>query len=862
MRISALPLLLAGLVACSDSPETGADTDTVDNDADNDSVENQDTQDSSESGDASDTASDVSVDVGPDDATDASETSDVDPDAPELTEPGTFVIGEAALPDEYVFKGVWAGEAGRIVAVGNDGIVASQSPEGEWQVLSRADGAELLNAVHGSDGRHLWAVGKDGAILPGTVDSFGDTGACEDDSDCVDDDACTLESCEEGRCIAASTGANGCCGSTPGSWNFETGSFSPWVNVGAEQIGPFPWQVVNRPGRATSGTFALWFGNAALGTYGGGEHLAGVIQSPNVRLPSTGTATLKFNVFLDAETDPSFDTLAVEVQESGVITEVWHKRELARVPTGTFVAAEADLTPWRGKVVQLRIVFDSIDGTINDFEGPYLDDIRVETECTASGAASGSRGPTLWGVYGLSPSLAFAVGKDGTLLQFNGERWSPAQGADSSAVWNAMTGFGDVVALVGNSGKAVISRGVGLEPVTTNTTANLQGVLTLDGENFTAVGDRGTILMGTAEGWTPYELGLSSSLRDVHGTRADDLYAVGYSGTIVHWNGTSWTLLESPTVQSLHGVFVTDTEVVIVGQAGRILVGDAASGFTEVAELAPGGELNDLWGTPDGSLLVAVGTSGRTYFRRNGEWAEQVADTAQTLENVWGTGPEDIWAVGRSGIALHWDGTAWEKVATPVSSLLAGLWGDASDRFFAAGAGGALMAWNGASWSSVAAGTKKSLRAVFGRAQNDVWAVGAEGTIVRFNGLGWGSAKVQGVPDAEGVEQPITEELYAVWAASATDGWAVGANGRMLRWDGVQWNIVESEWTTALRGVYGLASNDVWAVGTAGHILHFNGEAWEKVDNASIATLYAIHGDGAGHVVAVGDLGTVLRLSR
>jgi hypothetical protein len=390
MRISALPLLLAGLVACSDSPETGADTDTVDNDADNDSVENQDTQDSSESGDASDTASDVSVDVGPDDATDASETSDVDPDAPELTEPGTFVIGEAALPDEYVFKGVWAGEAGRIVGDGNDGIVASQSPEGEWQVLSRAEGAELLNAVHGSDGRHLWAVGKDGAILPGTVDSFGDTGACEDDSDCVDDDACTLESCEEGRCIAASTGANGCCGSTPGSWNFETGSFSPWVNVGAEQIGPFPWQVVNRPGRATSGTFALWFGNATLGTYGGGEHLAGVIQSPNVRLPSTGTATLKFNVFLDAETDPSFDTLAVEVQESGVITEVWHKRELARVPTGTFVAAEADLTPWRGKVVQLRIVFDSIDGTINDFEGPYLDDIRVETECTASGAASGA----------------------------------------------------------------------------------------------------------------------------------------------------------------------------------------------------------------------------------------------------------------------------------------------------------------------------------------------------------------------------------------------------------------------------------------------------------------------------------------
>lgn len=855
-----LPLMLVGLVACGDATPSTDATDAAQDahDVGADLHEDQDTRESSDA----ETSSDADAPDVDSDGADGSGGDAVDSDAPVLTEPGTFVVGEADLPDEYVFKGVWAGEAGRIVAVGNDGIVATQGADGIWQVLARAEGAELLNAVHGSDGQHLWAVGKDGVILPGTIASFGDTGRCEVDADCADDDACTVERCEDGLCIADSTGASGCCGSTPGSWNFETGTLSPWTNVAAEQIGPWPWVVVGRPGRATSGTKSLWFGNAPLSTYGGGEHLAGVVQSPNFRLPATGTATLRFNVFLDAETDPEFDTLAVEVEVDGVRTEVWHKRDLVRVPTGTFVAAEADLTPWRGEVARVRVRFDSIDGTINDFEGPYLDDVRVETACTAGGAASSARGPTLWGVYALSPTLAFAVGKDGALLQFNGQRWTAAAGTDTTAVWNAMSGHGDTVVLVGNGGRAVISRGAGLEPIETGTTANLNGVHTLDGTQFVAVGDRGTLLTGSGATWTATDLGLSASLRDVHGARADDVYAVGYSGTIAHWNGVSFSLVESPTVQSLNGVFATEDEVLIVGQGGRVLEGDAAQGFTEVAELAPGGELNDLWGTPDGSFVVAVGTSGKVFFRRDGAWTEQVSGTAQSLETVWGSAADDVWAVGRSGVALHWDGSTWQKVPTPVSSLLSGLWGDGRDRFFAAGAGGSLMAWNGVAWSSVAGGTTKSLRAVHGRINNEVWAVGAEGTVMRFNGLGWGTVKVEGIPDADGVEQPIPDELYGVWAASASDAWAVGANGRMLRWDGAQWNIVESEWKTSLRGVYGLASNDVWAVGTGGLILHFNGEAWEQVDNPSIATLYAIHGDGAGHVIAVGDLGTVLRLER
>jgi len=860
-----IALLLAApfVGACSDDPVAARDADAVDTEPDtaDDGAPEVDVEDDADAdpldGDVGEPDGEDTDDTGPD------TTADVDPDAPELPLPGTFVVGEADLPDEFIFKGVWAGEAGRVVAVGNDGVVATQYPDGSWDLLSRAEGADLLNGIHGADGTNLWAIGKDGIILPGTVDSFGDSKSCEQDVDCETGDACTVDTCVDNVCVAASSGASGCCGVTLGPWDFDGNLLAPWTNVAADQIGPHAWAIVERPNRAVSGTRAIWFGNPALNTYGGGEHLAGTLQSGNIRLPATGTATLRFNVFLDAETDAAFDILAIDVEVGGVRTEVWHKRNLLSIPTPTFVAAEADLTPWRDRVIRLRIRFDSVDGTINDFEGPYLDDIRVTTACTTGGTASTQRGPTLWGVHALSRAVAFAVGRSGTIMQYNGQRWSAAIGADQSAVWNAMTGLGGVVAMVGNGGKALVSRGAGLEVVTTNTTWNLNDVHTTDGDLFFAVGDRGTLLHGRGANWAATDLGIAASMRGVHGLTPDDIYAVGFAGTIVHWNGQAWTLLDPPTTKNLLSVWVqSDGNVVIVGQDGVFLEGNAASGFTELEVLAPGGELTDLWSTPTGDFMLAVGTAGRAFARTAGTWAQTTSGTSQALEAVWGTSATDAWAVGRSGIALRWDGTTWTRTPSSVTALLSGLWGDAANRYFAVGSGGALITWDGTAWSSVASATNQNLRAVFARASNEVWAVGAAGTVMRFNGLGWGAAPVQGIPDAEGVEQPITDELLAVWAASSTDAWAVGENGRMLRWDGSRWNIVESEWKTALRGIYGLAANDIWAVGTAGHILHYDGVEWQKLDNASIATLYAIHGDGLGQVIAVGDLGTVLRLER
>jgi len=785
----------------------------------------------------------------------------------ELTEPGRFILGEADLDDEFVFKGVWAGEAGRIVAVGNDGVVATRNPEGAWTILTRAEGASVLNAIHGYDGQHLWAVGHAGAILPGTVTSFGDSASCERDADCADNDQCTVDRCVDNVCVADPTGAPGCCGSTLGEWGFETGTLAGWAVNLADKIGPWTWQVVSLPNRAGGGAWSLYFGNAAAipPTYdAGGLQVAGSVTSPLVRLPQTGTATLKFNVFLDAEPDSGFDNLVVEIQVGAERKIVWSKVDLGSVPTGGFVQAEADVSSFRGKNVQVRVSFDTTDGTFNTFEGPYLDDIRFETSCRTSGAAASANGPTLWGVYAFANDNAYAVGRDGTILTWNGTQWGPARGANPSAVWNAIAGAGDNITFVGNSGLAVASGSGGLRDVTTGTTEHLHGLHTIDGQTWFGVGDRGAIVRGAGATWTTdTELGLTVSLRDVHGRSNDDVYAVGYLGTVVHWDGSAWSTVASDTSVNLLGVWVDDLgHVTAVGKNGIVLTGDATSGLVTQGTYYSGGDLNDLWGTSDGAFLMAVGTGGRVMVRNPTGWAAVTSPTSQTLESVWGTAANEVWAVGRSGTAIHWDGSTLVRSSTPISAALNGVWGDAADRYYAVGTGGTLLVYTGASWEAITTPSLTNLRGIMGRGPNDVWAVGAGGKVIHFAGLGWGASRVEGVPNADGGQDPITEELHSVWAAAANDAWAVGQDGRILRWDGALWNIVETDWPITLRSVYGMASNDVWAVGNEGHVIHWNGEAWEKVETGSIATLYAIHGDGQGHVVVVGDLGTVLELER
>jgi hypothetical protein len=132
--------------------------------------------------------------------------------------------------------------------------------------------------------------------------------------------------------------------------------------------------------------------------------------------------------------------------------------------------------------------------------------------------------------------------------------------------------------------------------------------------------------------------------------------------------------------------------------------------------------------------------AGKAVTRWNGTaWTEAlVLDGTYTVRDVWGSGPDDVWAVGSyvysstSGFVAHWDGKAWKEQALE-------------------GLGGIL-----------------SIR---GSSARDVWALAAD-TIHHFDGTRWSvSARVD-----------PSLALRSLWASPDGGGaWAVGAGGTVLR---------------------------------------------------------------------------------
>jgi hypothetical protein len=76
--------------------------------------------------------------------------------------------------------------------------------------------------------------------------------------------------------------------------------------------------------------------------------------------------------------------------------------------------------------------------------------------------------------------------------------------------------------------------------------------------------------------------------------------------------------------------------------------------------------------------------------------------SAPALFKVWGTGADNVYAVGSSGLLLHFDGTEWRQELAGTAEDLISLWGTGPDDIAVAGgrANGVLARWDGQTWTS------------------------------------------------------------------------------------------------------------------------------------------------------------------
>jgi hypothetical protein len=231
----------------------------------------------------------------------------------------------------------------------------------------------------------------------------------------------------------------------------------------------------------------------------------------------------------------------------------------------------------------------------------------------------------------------------------------------------------------------------------------------------------------------------------------------------------------------------------------------------------------------------------------------------QHINGLFGTAPDNIWAVGSGGAILHYDGIGWNGVPSPTAAPLFGIHGSGpTDIWAVGGAGGTTLHYDGNAWTVAPNPSMQPLRAVWSVAPTSAWAVGAAGTVLRFEGSAW-----------KDVTAPGGRALHGVWAASADDVFVAG-DGGALRWRAGNWdptivtppiNPAPGSMPADLRGVWGSSVNDVYFVGPAGALLHWNGGGFDSINVISGANLTAIGGRGADDLWAVGANGTVLHRS-
>ena len=167
----------------------------------------------------------------------------------------------------------------------------------------------------------------------------------------------------------------------------------------------------------------------------------------------------------------------------------------------------------------------------------------------------------------------------------------------------------------------------------------------------------------------------------------------------------------------------------------------------------------------------------------------------KSLNGIWGSGANRVFAVGDEGTIIHYDGTTWSTMPSSVLAPLRNVWGSSGTSVFAVGDQGTIVHYDGTTWSTMASGVTDNLEDIWGSGASDVFAVGSSGVILHYNGANW-------TPMASS----SGEHLAGVWGSSGSDVYAVGRSGAVLHYDGTTWGPIPTD----LSAVVGSIS-DIWS---------------------------------------------------
>jgi hypothetical protein len=253
-------------------------------------------------------------------------------------------------------------------------------------------------------------------------------------------------------------------------------------------------------------------------------------------------------------------------------------------------------------------------------------------------------------------------------------------------------------------------------------------------------------------------------LRDVWGLDENNVWAVGglnlsEGGTVmIKWDGNKWegTPLPNGNFNGIYGF--SDTEIWCAGvRANQAYIGN--------------------W-------------NGSNWKDYDWNYFQSQGFTAYPLNAIWGSSPEDIWAVGQRGTLVHWDGEKWEKVdlSLPEDFIFWDIHGTDSDDVYAAG-----------------------------NVENK------EFILFHYDGMEW----TKFLKGRSGASYQNT-----VYTATESLTYLLEIDNYKIKNTNVELFTIPGQ-TAVMYKIRGSGSNNIVAAGEFGEVFHYNGSSWSKAEGIS-----------------------------
>jgi hypothetical protein len=287
-----------------------------------------------------------------------------------------------------------------------------------------------------------------------------------------------------------------------------------------------------------------------------------------------------------------------------------------------------------------------------------------------------SRLTDLAGISGVTSSDVYVVGSRGTVLHFDGTRWTEQKSGTSRNLTAVRAISPTDVFAVGFDGLILHFDGKEWRRQASGTTRTLSAIWGDSPSHLVAVGRSGTILRYDGKVWRAEPSGTHRDLLAVWGSSASDVYAGGTRATLLHFSGGSWSPVRINLKKLLQ---VKETHWQLTALGGTSPTDVYAAGWQGPVDV-------DVDVDRTGILLHSDGLT----------WKAIPEGDTELVRALWVASPTEVFLVGRTLNGLndvrHYDG---ERLTTVLSDARFGVrnavWSAPNGEVFVVGEGGSIF---------------------------------------------------------------------------------------------------------------------------------------------------------------------------